>query len=183
MMKIFAISMLAWACVSQAAEMSILQTYTSAQIPSRPLVGGLEKTQPPLPAAVEFAPSGPPRVVSKYLLVLKGMLRNPSGQAVVLNTFGGNQINPFSLHPIDEHNFRWSASYPMMPPAPAIATTQLIPAHSQVEYEAQFDLGRLDYDGTPTVRFEWRFGFYRQREAQTGTVSVVLPSRTDPIAE
>lgn len=178
MKKLAAIFLIcAWA--AQAADMSIQRSYTSAQIPSHPFVEGKGKAQAPLPSAVEFQPSGPPRIVDKYLLVLKGNLKNPLGQDVVLTAFGGNQINPFSLQPLDGRNFRWSTTYPLSPPAPAIAMTQVIPAHSQVEYEAQFDLGRLEYEGTPTARFEWRFGFYKQREAQTGTVAVVLPDRSE----
>lgn len=162
---------------AQAAEPPVRQRLQASKIPWQRLSAESHATPPPLPEQVVFEISGPARIVDQNRVLLRGLLTNPLDRNQLLLTFGGNEINAFSLRPIDDGNFRWSRQYPALPPAPAIATQRMIPPASEVAYEAMFDLGRLEYQGQPTVRFEWNFGFYRQREALKGIISLELPAR------
>lgn len=169
-------------CGGAAAEPAIKRHLSAAEMPSRPFVGEGRRVVAPLPDAVEFSVVVAPRIIDGNQVVMIGKISNPLGKEAILVTFGGNEINPFSLRPLADPGFSWSTRYPLQPPAPAIPVFQRIPAHSEVEYEARFDLSRLEYEGTPTIRFEWHFGFYgQQREARSGIVSVTLPNR--PVSE
>jgi hypothetical protein len=176
-MKIVLALLMAWSWAA-LAEPAAKRHFASAELPSQPFIGEHRKAVAPLPAAVAFSLVGGPRIVDGNQVVLKGKISNPLSKEVTLVTFGGNQINPFSLRPLPDAGYRWSTRYPLQPPAPVIPTFQRIPARSEVEYEARFDLGRLEYEGQPTVPFEWYFGFEgQQREPLSGIVSVTLPKQ------
>ncbi|HZX33094.1 MAG TPA: hypothetical protein VFF03_17215, partial [Rhodocyclaceae bacterium] len=136
-MRIVFVLLMVWSWAA-VAEPSAKRHFVSAELPSHPFVGEQRKVAVPLPAAVVFSLVGEPRIMDGNQVVLKGKITNPLAKEVVLVTFGGNQINPFSLRPLPDPAFRWSTRYPLQPPAPVIPTFQRIPPRSDVEYEARF---------------------------------------------
>lgn len=155
---------------------AVATDFDAANIPWRPLTGMPNLQLPPLPDELAFTVAGPPELINDHLLMVRGTLHNPLDREVLVATFGGNEINPLSLRPLGDGDFRWSTRFPRRPPAPAYATTRTIPANSRVHFKASFDLHELEYAGSPVIRFKWRFGFTLQRPALEGEFAVSLPT-------